>query len=157
ITYAQTEARIAAASARLREGNILDELDRATRDLAQIVEPSVVHISTRATIRDSATGRATPMTSSGSGWVYDGDGHIVSNAHVVDGADEIEVQLHNGALRHAEVVGLDLHTDIAVLRIDDDQLHPAIRGRSEQVRQGERVFAFGSPFDFRFSMSSGIV
>jgi len=117
----------------------------------------VVHISTRADLRDPKSGRTVPMSSSGSGWVYDADGHIVTNAHVVDGAKEIEVQFHNGSLRKVTSVKLDLRTDIAVLTIEHGGLRPAERGRSEQIQQGDLVFAFGSPFDFRFSMSSGIV
>ena len=157
LTEAQTEARVQAARARLDDDAILSRLSSATRDLAQIVEPSVVHISTRAYIRDPKSGRTVAMNSSGSGWVYDAEGHIVTNAHVVDGADEIEVQLHNGALRKVSAVRLDLRTDIAVLDIDRGGLRPAERGRSDTIQQGDLVFAFGSPFDFRFSMSSGIV
>src|SRR5690606_35708911 len=70
----------------------------------------------------------------------------------------IEVQLYNGELRPAEIVGFDRSTDIAVLKIPAGRLHPAVRrGPEAPVRQGDMVFAFGSPFDFRFSMSSGVV
>jgi len=157
LTEAHTDAKVAGARGRLDEDPILARFSQATRDLATIVEPSVVHISTRADLRDPKTGRTVPMSSSGSGWVYDADGHIVTNAHVVDGAKEIEVQFHNGSLRKVTSVKLDLRTDIAVLKIEHGGLRPAERGRSELIHQGDLVFAFGSPFDFRFSMSSGIV
>lgn len=157
LTEAQTDSRVAAARTRLDSDSILARMSQATRDLATIVEPSVVHISTRAQIKDPKTGRSSIMSSSGSGWVYDSLGHIVTNAHVVDGASEIEVQFHNGSLRKVSAVRLDLRTDIAVLKIEHGGLRPAERGRSEDVQQGDLVFAFGSPFDFRFSMSSGIV
>ncbi len=145
-----------AAHEQVAESTILDEMNSATRALAELVEPSVVHVSTRSVLRDK-NNRPVTMGSSGSGWVWDERGYIVTNAHVVDGADEIEVQLYNGTLRKASVVGLDLRTDIAVVRIDEERLHPAIRSEGDPLKQGEMVFAFGSPFDFRFSMSAGIV
>ncbi|HMN95000.1 MAG TPA: trypsin-like peptidase domain-containing protein [Phycisphaerales bacterium] len=153
----RTDARVRHAAARLGEGSVLEAFNAAAADVARMVEPSVVHVSTAATMTDAGSGRSVMMTSSGSGWIFDREGHIVSNAHVIDGAERIDVQLHNGVLRRATVVGLDLATDIAVLRIEADRLVPATRGRSESVRQGDMVFAFGSPFEFRFSMSSGIV
>src|SRR5690606_400198 len=133
-----------------------EQLNQAGRDLAMIVEPSVVHVSTSARIQDRS-GTAAQVTSSGSGWVYDEQGHIVSNAHVVDGADQIQVQLYTGEYYDADVVGIDLRSDIAVLKIPARHLVPAQRSSMENVEQGEFVFAFGSPFDFRFSMSAGIV
>jgi len=155
IGHARTEVEIEQASQRLARGTVLDELNEAFRDVARVVEPSVVHVATAGRSMNRA-GMA-PYLSTGSGWIYDADGHVVTNAHVVDGAARVEVQLHDGTVHPAEVVGMDLRTDIAVLRIDGAMLHPATRGDSDAVRQGDMVFAFGSPFDFRFSMSKGIV
>ncbi|MFA9478388.1 trypsin-like peptidase domain-containing protein [Phycisphaerales bacterium AB-hyl4] len=92
----------------------------------------------------------------GSGWVYDRDGHIVTNNHVVDGADEIRVRFQDGREYTAEIVGTDPNTDVAVLKINATDLHPLPVAQHE-VQQGEIVFAFGSPFRFDFSMSQGIV
>ncbi|MEM6333650.1 MAG: trypsin-like peptidase domain-containing protein [Planctomycetota bacterium] len=94
----------------------------------------------------------------GSGWVYDTAGHIITNHHVVENADEIEVRFADGTERPATVVETDPATDIAVLKVDMDPatLHPAALAPSP-VRQGEIVFAFGSPLRFDFSMSQGIV
>jgi serine protease Do len=94
----------------------------------------------------------------GSGWVYDVAGHVITNHHVVDGADEIEVRFVDGTARKATVVGTDPATDIAVLKVSMDPatLHAAARA-TRPVRQGEIVFAFGSPLRFDFSMSQGIV
>ena len=92
----------------------------------------------------------------GSGWVYDSQGHIVTNYHVIREADEIQVEFVDGREFSAEVVGTDPNTDIAVLRIDATDLHPA-RIATEEVAQGDIVFAFGSPFRFDFSMSQGII
>src|SRR5690606_10775070 len=96
--------------------------------------------------------------SSGSGWVYDAHGHVVTNHHVVESATRIDVQLHSGEIRPAELLGSDPTTDIAVLKIAPQRLHPAVRRPpGAPVQQGDMVFTFGSPFDFRFSMSSGVV
>ena len=92
----------------------------------------------------------------GSGWVYDTDGHVITNYHVVSEADYIEVRFHDETTRKAKVVGVDPNTDIAVLKVEDNHLHPATLAEGSPD-QGEIVFAFGSPFSFEFSMSQGIV
>ncbi|MEY4534360.1 MAG: serine protease Do-like HtrB, partial [Planctomycetota bacterium] len=86
--------------------NVLAEISEAQRELAQIVEPSVVFVES---VLDGRGGQR-----SGSGWVFDAEGHVVTNAHVVDGAGRVTVQTSTGAVLEAEVVGLDLRTDIAV-------------------------------------------
>ncbi len=96
---------------------------------------------------------------SGSGWVYgSGDtNYVVTNNHVVKDADEITVKFFDKTTRKATVVGTDPQTDIAVLKINQKtELHPAVLSK-ETVEQGDMVFAFGSPFQFEFSMSQGIV
>ncbi len=151
LTYKQNQARMIQASQRLDENNILEQINQAYQDIAVLVEPSVVHISAQS------AGGYDPL-SAGSGWLYDDNGHIVTNYHVVKDAGRIEIQLSTGELRPAEVVGYDDTTDIAVLKIPSGRLHPAKLGDTDSpVRQGDIVFAFGSPFDFRFSMSSGVV
>ena len=101
-------------------------------------------------------------TGAGSGWVFDRDGHIVTNNHVITGrdhttlADEIVVSFADGSKHEATVVATDRKTDIAVLKIKGDSYHPA-RVAEKPVKQGEIVFAFGSPFRYDFSMSQGIV
>ncbi len=128
--------------------NILAEVSEAQRELAQIVEPSVVFVE--------CLDRRSGGQRSGSGWVYDAKGRVATNAHVVDGASRVTVQTSTGAVLAAEVIGLDLRTDVAVLSTTGESLVPAERA-SRTPLQGELVFAFGSPFDFRFSMSAGIV
>ena len=154
LVHAGTEAEVEAAVDRLADGTILDQISAAQRDVATIVEPSVVHVSTEGSL---SQGRRFAIASTGSGWIWDEDGHVVTNAHVVEAADTIEVQLHTGEVRDAEIVGLDLRSDIAVLKVASGGLIPSRKGDSGDVQQGDLVFAFGSPFDFRFSMSSGIV
>src|SRR5918995_1266184 len=88
-------------------------------------------------------------TATGSGFVIDQDGHIVTNAHVVDGAESVQVTLgEDGESLDAEVVGADPSTDIAVLQVDapSEQLHPLALGDSENVQVGDPVVAIGNPF-----------
>ncbi len=146
----QARATSEAAHHQLEGGSILDAINQANRLVAEAVEPSVVYVSTRT---DGATFAS---TTGGSGWIWDDLGHVVTNAHVVEGASRIEVQVATGQTLRAELVGLDLHTDVAVLSIDPPDL-PAAARQSALPKQGEVVFAFGSPFDFRFSVSSGVV
>ncbi|MBT8484482.1 MAG: PDZ domain-containing protein [Phycisphaerales bacterium] len=155
LTYKQTEARMIQASLRLGEGNVLAQFNQAFDDIAALVEPSVVHINAQQPVADR---RSMTSLSTGSGWIYDDEGYVVTNHHVVRDAGRIEVQLFTGELRDAEIVGFDQTTDIAVLKIPPGRLHSAERGSlADPIRQGHLVFAFGSPFDFRFSMSAGIV
>ena len=150
LVRADAEVGVIQAAARLESNGVLEAISAAQRDLATVVEPSVVHVSSEGFVGVS-------MASSGSGWIWDEEGHIVTNAHVVEAADRIEVQLFDGEVRSGEVIGLDLRSDIAVVKIPGGDLIPARLGDSRIVSQGDLVFAFGSPFDFRFSMSSGIV
>ena len=157
LTDAQTEARIIRASARLTESTaVLDQINQAYQDIATVVEPSVVHISAERPPDPDFSLR--PRLFTGSGWVWDELGHVVTNYHVVQDSIVIDVQLYNGTPRKAMIVGFDELTDVAVLKIDGGGLFPARRVESSyDVQQGDMVFAFGSPFDFRFSMSSGVV
>ncbi len=139
------------ASSRLTADNVLELINQASRDIALKVAPSVIHVSTSGEL-----GQRGFFTSSGSGWVYDDRGHVITNAHVVASAENIEIQFQNGERRTARFIGSDVRSDIAVLRVDPIRMHPAERS-IEIPEQGELVYAFGSPFDFRFSMSSGIV
>src|SRR5262245_6595398 len=95
----------------------------------------------------------------GSGWVYDTDGHIVTNDHVVDGAQSIKVQFWNGKTYSASVVGTDQSTDLAVIKVDapSSVLHPLQVGDSSAVQVGDGVVAIGSPFGLEETVTSGIV
>ncbi len=154
VSQGMTAMQMSSAEARLHSGSILDQMSQASRDVAILVEPSVVHVSSAGIMSGRGGGRT--FNNSGSGWVYDAAGHIVTNAHVVEGATRLEVQLFDGERREAKLLGADLRTDIAVLQVDAQGLVPAQR-EAQDPQQGDMVFAFGSPFDFRFSMSNGIV
>lgn len=98
-------------------------------------------------------------TATGSGFVIDGDGHIVTAAHVVDGASSIKVTFTDGTTRTATLTGKDEATDIAVLKVDPSglSLHPLALGSSASLKVGDAVAAIGSPFGYENSISTGIV
>ena len=95
----------------------------------------------------------------GSGFVYDGDGHIVTNAHVVDGASSVSVRFWNGKSYTAQVVGIDRSTDLAVLKVNApvSELFPLSLGDSTKLVVGDPVVAIGSPFGLEGTVTSGIV
>jgi S1-C subfamily serine protease len=95
----------------------------------------------------------------GSGFVIDKAGHIVTNFHVIEGADEVEVSFSNGEEMAASVVGSDPSTDIAVLKVDADSraLRVLTLGNSDQLEVGDEVVAIGNPLGYERTMTAGIV
>jgi S1-C subfamily serine protease len=159
----QTRRQVQLATLQLNKGvdgsnaNVLEQLSNATRQIARRVRPSVVHVSAAQTVADGRR-QGWEMIGTGSGWIWDDSGHIVTNFHVVENAERIDVQLHDGAVHKATLIEADPLTDIALLRIDAIGLVAATRAPDfAAVEQGDMVFAFGSPLDFRFSMSSGLI
>ncbi|MCL2074949.1 MAG: DegQ family serine endoprotease [Betaproteobacteria bacterium] len=93
----------------------------------------------------------------GSGFLISSDGYILTNAHVIDGADTVTVRLNDRREFRANVVGSDRRTDVALLKIDASGLPVAKLGSSDKLRVGEWVVAIGSPFGFENSVTAGIV
>jgi serine protease Do len=93
----------------------------------------------------------------GSGVVISPDGYIVTNNHVIDGAVDIRVTTSNRRVLKAKLVGADPLTDLAVLKVDANNLASVPWGNSQEVRPGETVLAFGNPYGFRFTVTRGIV
>lgn len=145
-------------------------------DAVQRAAPAVVNIYTRTLLpqrlhplmlndplfqrhyNKSAQPQQQRMASSlGSGVILSDDGFILTNHHVVAGADEIIVLLYDGREAQAQLVGSDLETDLAVLRITLDKLSPIAIGNSSQTRVGDVVLAIGNPFGLGQSVSQGII
>jgi S1-C subfamily serine protease len=120
-------------------------------DLVADVLPSVVKVETSSGFAGGG--------GVGSGVIVDSLGHVVTNFHVIEGADEVSVLLADGTRASAEVVGVDPGNDLAVLRtsVQPQLLSPAVLADSDTVRIGEPVFAIGNPFDLDFTVTSGIV
>ena len=124
--------------------------DGSIAAIADEAVPSVVTVRVRG-----ASGAGT-----GSGWVYDGRGHIVTNNHVVRGAGQggrVSIEMADGTRRDAEVVGTDTSYDVAVLKVDPEGLEPLDIGKSEDVVVGDEVVAVGSPLGLGSTVTSGIV
>ena len=137
---------------------LLDAEEAAISYIYEQVGPSVVHITSRTAVYDFWRG-VVPREGTGSGFVYDAAGHIVTNNHVVEGADEIEVVLADGTTLPAQVVGADKFYDLAVIQVDAAQLHaPALPlGEAEALRVGQRVLAIGNPFGLDRTLTTGII
>jgi serine protease Do len=93
----------------------------------------------------------------GSGFVYDDRGHILTNNHVVEGAEKIVITFHDGEELPAKVVGTDPKTDVAVIKVDSSKYQPAQRGKSSKLKVGELVMAVGTPFELEQTVTTGIV
>ncbi|KUJ80873.1 serine protease [Ruegeria marisrubri] len=99
-----------------------------------------------------------PSRGLGSGFILEEDGHIVTNNHVIEGADTVTVRLSDDRTFDAQVIGTDPLTDIALLRIDTDEELPAVKlGDSDEIRVGEDVVAIGNPFGLSSTVTTGIV
>jgi serine protease Do len=103
-------------------------------------------------------GQQAPRQSMGSGFIVSRDGYVLTNNHVVEGADEIIVRLNDRRELTAKLVGTDPRSDMAVLKIEDTEDLPVVQiGKSEDLEVGEWVLAIGSPFGFDYTVTSGIV
>ncbi len=125
--------------------------------LYDMTNPGVVTIWSFEDLGDVHSGSI--PTGQGSGFVIDQEGYIVTNQHVVDGADEIEIDFVSGVKAWAELIGTDPDSDLAVLKVSllPEQLFPLSLGDSDQVRVGNVVVAIGNPFGLSGTMTVGIV
>ena len=179
-----TESR--AEGTRVEVASTAADLEDAFTIVAESVNPTVVQIRSERAVRRQSPfgggqnpfegtpfedffggpggpggGNDAPQYSSGlgSGVIARADGYIITNNHVIDGADELEVVLFDGSVYDAEVVGTDPGSDLAVVKIDAEGLPQVSYGRSDQVRVGQWVMAFGSPLsqDLGNTVTAGIV
>ena len=129
-----------------------DEVDALLANIYERANLAVVNI-------DVAGGADLTEFGSGSGFVIDTNGHIVTNNHVVEGADEIDVTFADGSVAVAKVIGRDTYSDLAVIKVDLDEtlLSPLTLGDSDQVKVGQRVIAIGNPFGLVGTMTVGII
>lgn len=142
----------------------LSELELAFEQAAETIAPSVVSITSRRQVGDEVPSFLRPfappegaISGMGSGVVIDDRGHILTNNHVVEGADKLVVRLDDGRELEPKIVGTDPKTDLAVIRVEATGLAPAQLGDSNSVRVGQWVIAAGSPFGLSRTVTAGIV
>ena len=152
-----------------QQDSALDAIGSADRAAANDLEsrvitvydaasPSVVNITNRSTAYNRFM-QAFPQEGTGSGFVYDTEGHILTNYHVIEGADEILVTLADGQVYEADLVGSDPTNDLAVLRVDlsVELPPPLVLGDSSQLRVGQVVVAIGNPYGLQRTLTTGVV
>ncbi len=151
----------------------IQDLSVSLADLAARIRPSVVQIRTvgYGPVEGAAPGLAASQRGTGSGFVLDSDGFIVTNAHVVRGAKHIEVWLHGTDLQPgggsaelpqkrsatARLIGMDQETDLAVIKVDRTDLPPLRLADSDSLHQGQIVLTFGNPMALENSVSMGVI
>ena len=156
----------------------LEALSQERRALVKSVIPAVVAVKTSKKVvtrreygldpfefffgnprgqRRSPRDEALVQNSLGSGVIVTNEGHIITNTHVVDQVDQIEVQLSDGRIKTARLIGADSQLDLAVLKIDDPGVKPLVLADSDTVQPGDSVLAIGNPFGLQETVTDGII
>lgn len=140
------------------------ELSTSFREISKAVKPAVVYIEVTERAAENSQmpdflnpGGSRRQQSVGSGFVVTNDGYIMTNNHVVANASKIDVTLSNSRRYKATVIGTDVETDLAVIKIEETGLPVAILGNSDDAQQGDWVLALGSPFGLQQTLTAGIV
>src|SRR5262245_8540204 len=171
VGWASSTATVQAATPPLAGEAVVVAYSEALAQVYEKVLPSVVRVEviggSQPLAETEAGSLATPVSpqpvspskGQGSGFVWDKAGHIVTNLHVAQGADQIEVIFAAGTRAEANLLGIDLSTDLAVLKINlpPDRLHPVTLGDSAGLKVGQLTLTMGAPFGQEFTMTSGIV
>src|SRR3954453_9103665 len=141
----------------------LADAERANIELFERVSPSVVQVAARSgggnPLAEDGGGEGAAGAASGTGFVWDNAGHVVTNNHVVQNGSEVAVRFASGEVAQAEVIGVAPNYDLAVLRIKNArQLPPPVAlGNSTELKVGQSAFAIGNPFGLDQSLTSGII
>lgn len=152
--------------------DVTDAVDLSAADVAELANPAVVTVYNLQTVpeegilpgddEESDSNEDPQAVGTGSGWIYSGDGYVVTNAHVVEGSESVVVQFFDGTTAEADVVGVDEVQDVAVLQLslDGGQDVPGVLaiGDSTALRPGEEVVAIGSPLgEYANSVTTGTI
>ena len=145
-----------------RENTAIEIVKTGTGQLMTPAEVYAANVGSTVGITTSVAtniwGFQTTSAASGSGFIISTDGYILTNYHVIDDADSITVALFNGTTYDAALIGYDESNDIAVLKVDAENLSPVILGNSDHLNVGDQVLAIGNPLgELTFSLTSGLV
>jgi S1-C subfamily serine protease len=141
-------------NADVSEVELLDSYSRAVITVVDTVGPAVLMISRR---KSGVGSNFTGQQGAGSGVIITPDGYILTNNHVVQGADALSVTKQDGVTLDAVMIGTDPATDLAVIRANGSDLHYAVLGDSSKLKAGQLVIAIGNPFGFNSTVSTGVV
>jgi S1-C subfamily serine protease len=141
------------------DAELLDAYSRAVTDVVTKISPAVAHIHVKKKIsrEPRRPGSSPEKEGSGSGFIITPDGYIVTNCHVVEGANLVEVTLADGTTCSAEVIGRDAATDIALIRINGSGLIMVGLGDSDKLRVGQLAIAVGNPLGFQSTVTAGVI
>lgn len=154
----RVDSRATFSEQTLEDDQLLDAYSKAVIGASEKVSPAVVHIKVhkKAARRQWAPGQR-QLAGAGSGFIISPEGFVVTNSHVVNGANKIEVDAPDGRSFEAQLIGDDPATDLAVIRIYADKLSFLKLGDSNQLRVGQLVIAIGNPFGFEHTVTAGVV
>ena len=141
----------------LPDDQALDAYSETVVRVARELTPSAVHLTVASGGPGPRTGSKRPPQGQGSGFIFTPDGFILTNSHVVHGASEVSVTLVDQRSLRAEVVGEDPQTDVALLRVLENDLPFSRMGDSSKLRVGQLVVAIGNPFGFQATVTAGVV
>lgn len=142
------------------DGPLLDAYSNTVVYISKLVSPAVAQIKVSKKAgrkRQPRRNRREQPYGTGSGFIISTDGLIVTNHHVVNGAEKIEVNLPDSAHHAAKIVGTDPATDLAVLQINAPNLKTVAFGNSDNLQVGQLAIAIGNPFGFQYSVTAGVV
>jgi S1-C subfamily serine protease len=139
---------------------VVTDHEQATISLFENSAPSVCFITTASKQTDYWTRNVTEIPrGTGSGFIWDNKGHIITNFHVIQGADKVKVTLSDRTVWEAQVIGTEPNKDLAVLKIDvaEEKLKPIQVGQSSILKVGQAVFAIGNPFGLDQTLTTGVI
>jgi S1-C subfamily serine protease len=139
------------------DDEFLDAYSAAVIRATEMAGPAVVKIEVEQKKRTIRGREVRPAGGSGSGFVFTPDGFILTNSHVVSGADKIYVLMHDGARHLADLVGNDPDTDLAVIRINGPRMQAARLGSSQALKVGQLAIAIGNPLGFQTTVTAGVI
>jgi S1-C subfamily serine protease len=136
---------------------LLDAYSRTVTSVAKRVSEAVMHLKVEKKKGKNQNPNNGDSAGTGSGFIISSDGFVVTNSHVVNGADRIEATLQDGRAYQARLVGDDPATDLAVLQIDGSNLSSVSFGASDRLQVGQIAIAIGNPYGFQYSVTAGVV